>query len=110
MDSILTSIKKMLGIIETYEHFDDVLIVNINSALFALYQIGVGEEPFTVSGNTEEWTDLLEEIDKVPAIKDFVFLKVKMAFDPPTASNAMQAANSLLDEYAYRINAALDSL
>ena len=110
MDSILTSVKKSLGIIEVYEHFDDALIMHINSALFALHQIGVGEEPFTITGKDETWEDLLEDIDTVSAIKDYVCLKVKLAFDPPASTNAMQAANGLIDEYTYRINVALDTL
>ena len=107
-ESILTSVKKMLGITEQYTHFDDDIIMHINSVLFTLFQLGVGEEPFTIEDETAEWYDFCSDIHKLEVIRPYVYLKVRMAFDPPTATAAMEAAKNLISEYEFRINVAVD--
>ena len=84
MDSILTSIKKMLGITEEYEHFDQALIIHINTVLNTLTQIGVGpEQGFAIDSSTQTWSDFLYGDSRLDLIKSYVYLKVKMLFDPP---------------------------
>lgn len=105
MESILTSIKKLLGIAEEYAHFDQDIIMHINSALMTLSQIGIGPaEGFTINSDIQTWTDFLGEQTNVEAVKTFVYLKVKMVFDPPTSSFVMDAYNRQAEEYLCRLN------
>lgn len=104
MNSILISIKKMLGIDETYLAFDTDIIININTALMALQQIGVGpDDGLMILGTDEEWGDLLTNDKKVEAAKTYIYLKVKLVFDPPTSSFVVESINKQLDELAWRL-------
>lgn len=103
MESILDTIKKMLGVESEYEAFDVDIIVGINSALMALHQIGVGEEPFLITGKEETWNDYFSGRPDIESIKTYIFLKVKMGFDPPTSSFVLEAQKELLKEYEWRI-------
>lgn len=108
MDSILTSIKKLLNIAEEYEYFDSDIIMHINSALLVLTQLGVGpSEGFVIFDKTAIWDDFLGD-DNVEMVKSYIFLKVKLLFDPPTSSAAMDAANRLISEFEWRLNVAVD--
>lgn len=110
MDSILTSIKKMLGIQEDYEHFDTDLILHINSVLMTATQIGVGPaEGFAIQDKTAVWADLTNDEKKLNAVKSFVYLKVKLLFDPPANSAAMQSLKELASEFEWRLNVAAES-
>lgn len=104
MESILTSIKKLLGIAEEYEHFDADLILNINSVLAILTQLGVGpEDGFSISDKYATWSDFLPESSKWELVKSYVHLKVKLLFDPPLSSAAMESINNLAKELEWRI-------
>lgn len=103
MDSILTSIKKVLGIAEDYNHFDDDLILHINSVFLILNQIGVGpEEGFTISGESDKWEDFTTS-NKLEHVKTYMYLKVKLIFDPPLSSAVMEAYNRIISELEWRI-------
>lgn len=107
MDSILTSIKKLLGIDEEYTHFDADIIMHINSVLFILNQIGVGpSEGFVITGEDETWEDFMPEAKmlKVQSVKTYIYAKVRLIFDPPTSSTAMQALKDLIAELEWRLN------
>lgn len=105
MDSILTSIKTMLGIAEDCTDFDNEIVININSVLMILNQIGIGpEEGFSISDKTQTWTDFLGEAKNVEAVKSYVHLKVKMIFDPPTVSHVLEAMNRQAAEYEWRLS------
>ena len=105
MDSILTSIKKLLGITEEYEHFDTDLIIHINSAFMALTQIGVGpSEGFAIRDADAIWSDFIPDPVKQQAVKTYVYLKVKLIFDPPLSSGAITAMNEQIKEYEWRLN------
>ena len=110
MDSILTSIKKLLGITEEYTHFDNDLIMHINSVFMVLAQLGVGpSEGYSISGSTETWKDFLEDdLKKVQAVRSYVALKVRLMFDPPTSSAVMEAMNNQIREFEWRLNVAVD--
>ena len=87
MESILTSIKKLLGITEEYEQFDQDIIIHINSVLSVLTQLGVGPtEGFSIKDEKSVWTDFIEDGLKLEAVKSYVYLKVKLLFDPPPSS------------------------
>lgn len=108
MDSILNSIKKMLGIVPEYTVFDTDLIIHINAVFSVLNQLGLGpDEGFSITDDTDTWDDYLddESID-VQEVKSYIYLKVKKVFDPPSSSNAMQAMNDLISEFEWRINVA----
>ena len=109
MDSILTSVKKMLGITENYTHFDVDIIMHINSVFSILAQLGVGPETgYRITGSGEVWEDFLDDNPQLEMVKTYVFQKVRLMFDPPSASAAMEAANNLVAELEWRLNVAVD--
>ena len=88
MESILTSIKKSLGITEDNTFFDDDLIMHINSTISILTQIGVGPKSgFCIKSDQETWDELLENYQCLDLVKSYVFFRVKLMFDPPRNSN-----------------------
>lgn len=104
MESILTSIKKMLGITEEYEHFDADIIMHINSVFLNLTQIGVGpEEGFFIEDATAEWMDFIEDAIHLQAVKSYMYLKVKLLFDPPLSSAVVEAMNRQISEFEWRL-------
>lgn len=110
MESILVSIKKLLGITEEYEAFDADIIIHINSAFFTLHQlIGVGENstPYSISGDAETWSDMPYDINSLEAIKTYIYLKVRVVFDPPQGS-VLDTYNRQIDELAWRLMCEVD--
>lgn len=82
-ESILKTIREMIGPAEDYTHFDTDLIININSAFSRLCQLGVGPEiPFRITGEDEVWTDFIDN-GYLEEIKTYIYLKTKLIFDPP---------------------------
>lgn len=111
MESILTSIKKMLGIAEDYTHFDAELIMHINSVLSILTQIGVGSsEGFSIEDDVAVWTDFVPANAKLEFIKTYAFMKVKLVFDPPLSSAVMESTNRMISELEARIQIAADTI
>ena len=109
MDSILTSVKKMLGIPEDYEQFDMDIIMHINSVLMILTQLGVGpEEGFAIADKTDEWDDFIGDNVLLELVKSYVYLKVRLIFDPPQSSSVIEAMNRQISEFEWRINVAVD--
>lgn len=109
-ESILTTIKKLLGITEEYTHFDEDILVHINTAFMSLAQIGVGDSnPFVIEDDMPSWNDfyttLPEEYQShFNSIKTYIYLKVKIIFDPPTGSIVMDAMNRTINELEWRLN------
>lgn len=109
MESILTSIKKLLGIAEDYTHFDPDIIMHINSVFMTLTQLGVGPaEGFTISDRFAMWRDFIPETQRVEAVKSYMYLKVKLLFDPPLAGSVLESYNNQIREYEWRLNVAVD--
>lgn len=109
-DSILNTIKKQLGITEDYTVFDDDLIMHINSVFLTLSQLGVGpDEGFFIEGKTDSWTDYIDEGVLLNSIKTYVYLKVKLLFDPPGSSYAVDAINNIIKELEWRINVQVEN-
>jgi len=103
-ESILTSIKKLLGITEDYTHFDQDIVLQINSAFSTLNQLGVGPEAgFAIEDASSKWTDFINDA-RLNFAKTFVQIKVKLAFDPPTSSTLMDSYNRQLDELTWRLS------
>lgn len=104
MESILISIKKLLGIAEDYTQFDPDIIMHINSALMVLNQIGVGpEKPVSITDQLNTWQDTLGDIDNIEAVKSYIYLKVRILFDPPSGS-VLEALNRQIDEFEWRLS------
>ena len=106
-DSILNTIKKMLGLDPEYDAFDQELVVFINTALSNLHQIGVGPaNGFMINGSEESWSELLpaEVTPSIQNVKSYIYITVKMLFDPPGATNHSNALNESLKELTWRIS------
>lgn len=98
-ESILTSIKKLLGIAEDYEHFDADLIIHINTFLTRLYQVGVGTKNFAIYDKTATWADFLGEDEiKFQQAKSYVYIRTKLLFDPPQSGAANEAFKEAMRE------------
>ena len=110
MESILTSIKKLLGIAEEYEHFDNDIIMHINSVFMILTQLGVGpSKGFVITDSSASWDDFLPEGgEKLQAVKTYMYMKVRLMFDPPTSSAVMESMNRMVNELEWRLNVAVD--
>lgn len=110
MESILTSIKKLLGIPEEYDHFDPDIIIHINSALMVLTQIGVGPvNGFSISDTSAKWKDFLPDERMIHSVKSYVHLKVKLMFDPPLSSAVLECHKEQIKELEWRIQVAADN-
>lgn len=109
MESILTSIKKLLGIEENYEHFDQDIIMHINSVFAILTQMGVGPESgFAITDKNAVWSDFTNDDIDMNGVKTYVYLKVRVLFDPPTSSSVLDSMNRLISEFEWRLNVAKD--
>ena len=110
MDSILQSIKKLLGLDENYDAFDDDVMMHINSVLMILTQLGVGpNNGFSITGEEETWENYLgEDISKLSAVKTYVYLKVKTMFDPTSSSVVNEATKEMLKELEWRLNSEVE--
>lgn len=105
MESILTSIKKMLGITEEYTIFDPDIIMHINSVFMVLNQLGVGpSEGFRIEDKSTNWDEYIKETDNLDAVKSYMHLKVKLLFDPPVSSAVMNAMTQSINELEWRLN------
>lgn len=107
--SILESIKKNLGIVPEYTAFDDQIILDINAAFSTLHQLGFGpDEGFEITGIDEFWSDIIEE-PRFNFVKSYVCMKVRVIFDPPTSSYALDALNKQIAEYEWRIKSEIET-
>lgn len=110
MESILTSIKKLLGIAEEYEQFDVDLIMHINSVFLNLTQLGVGpKDGFIIEDETAEWTDFIGDSAQLQAVKSYMYMKVKLLFDPPLSSAVIDSTNRTISEFEWRLRLAAET-
>ena len=111
MESILTSIKKQLGIAKEYTHFDADIIMHINSVFMILTQLGVGpSDGFYIEDDSYEWTDFIEDPNKLQAVKTYIYLKVRLLFDPASLGSATLAAyERQIQELEWRLNVDAES-
>lgn len=110
MSSILEDVKKMIGPSASYDAFDTELIIHINSVFSILKQMGVGpqDETFKISGTSEEWSDFYEEGENLEMVKTYIYLKVRLIFDPPQSSFVAEAINRQVSELEWRLNVEVD--
>lgn len=105
-DSILNSIKKLLGLDKTYEFFDEDVIMNINLVFSTLKQIGVKSEvPLSIMSMNEKWSNLFGDDDElINLIKMYTYMKVRVIFDPPSNSFVLTSLNEQIKEVEWRIH------
>lgn len=107
--SILSDIKKLLGIDDSYTNFDQDIILHINSVFLILNQLGVGpEKPYSIEDESDNWSDFTDDYENLQAIKSYIYLKVRLMFDPPTVGGHIDALKELIREYECRLNYAVD--
>ena len=110
MESILTSIKKLLGIAEEDTNFDQDLIMHINSVFMILTQLGVGpSKGFSIKDENDVWSDFIPEQSSLEAVKSYVYMKVRLMFDPPLSSAVADAINRNISELEWRLNFEVES-
>lgn len=108
-ESILNCTKKLLGLDASYNAFDTDVIVGINAAFFTLMQLGVGPTSgFSISGADETWSDFAGAATDLEALRQYVYLRTRIVFDPPTNSSVLQAMKDLCTEYEWRLNVQVD--
>lgn len=106
---IVETIKLMLGIETDYTPFDTEIMAYINGVCGTLYQLGVTEEPFLLTSVEQTWEDMLgDNLDILGFVYNYIYMKVKLLFDPPGSSYAVQAFKEGADEYEWRIRVAMD--
>ena len=109
MESILTSVKKLLGIAEECTDFDADLILHINGVFMILNQMGVGPaEGYTIADETGTWSEFLGDSTELEAVKSYMGLKVRLLFDPPQSSTTMDAVKNMIAELEWRLYTACD--
>lgn len=103
MDSVLNSIKKLLGIQESYTIFDADLIMHINSAFAMLNQIGIGpKEGFMIEDSYTTWDEYITKANE-SMVKSYIYLKVRLLFDPPSNNSLTESINRQLSELEWRL-------
>jgi hypothetical protein len=103
--SILTSTKKILGIAANYTAFDLDILTHINTALAILDQLGVGPVGgFYIEDDSSEWTELAIPQNQLSLVRTYIFLKVRMLFDPPTTSYLIEATKNQIDQLEWRLS------
>ena len=111
MESILTSIKKLVGIAEDYTVFDTDFIIYINSAFATLNQLGIGPvEGFSIVDASSKWSDYGVATPMLDHVKSYVYLKVKTIFDPPTSPAVLDAYNRMIQETEWRLKVASETV
>lgn len=109
-NSILTSIKKILGIPEEHEHFDADIIMHINTVFMILNQLGVGPASgFKILDKTTMWDDYLKNDSQLEAVKSYMGYKVRLMFDPPSSSAITESINHVVSELEWRILVMVES-
>ena len=104
MTSILVSIKKLLGLTDTYTPFDADIIMHINTVFMTLHQLGVGPSVgFKIEDDIAVWTDYLSDSILLEAAKSYVYMKVKLMFDPPSSSFVIESYKTLCSELEWRL-------
>lgn len=104
-ESILKTIKKLLGPSGDYDAFDTDIILHINTAFTTLNEIGVGpSEGFMIEDDTAVWSSYIEDEKQFNAVKTYIYLKVKLIFDPPLNSAVLESMKQTLKEYEWRLN------
>jgi hypothetical protein len=108
--SILDSIKKVLNLESTYTAFDQDIILHINSVFSTLNELGIGpEQGFMIEDKDATWNTFLGDDPRLNNVKSYVYLRVRMLFDPPTLGYLIEAMERQIKEFEWRLNAYRES-
>lgn len=105
-DSILNTIKQMLGITTTQTEFDTDIIIHINTVINILHQLGIFHSEnsgYSITGPVETWSNYLSDISKLEMVKTYVYLKVKLIFDPPLNATVISSMKEQIAELEFRL-------
>lgn len=103
-DSILDTTKKLLGFESDYTAFDLDIILHINTVFFTLTQLGVGpSEGFSITDNTAQWEEFTG-MENIHAVKSYMGLRVRLLFDPPSSSFALESFNKQAEQLEWRLH------
>ena len=109
-ENILASTKKLLGFEEDYTAFDTDIMMYINSAFMSLHQLGVGPAAgYALSSGLETWPEFFGTYTDLQGVKTYIYLKVRLVFDPPSTSFVLEAIKAMISEYEWRINVQVDT-
>lgn len=110
-ESILLSIKKMLGLDQSYEVFDPELIIHINTVFGTLHQLGVGpSDQYRIADKNNLWTEFTTDGKQLDEVKTYVYLRVRLLFDPPSSSFVLSSFKEQLQELEWRLNVKADEV
>lgn len=101
-DSVLNTIKKLVGVPD--DSFTEDILVHINSSFFTLYQLGVFDEPPIIKSEAETWGEVIGDDKNLEAIKTYIYIKVRLIFDPPATSFVIDALKKQAEEIEWRLN------
>lgn len=108
-ESILISVKKMLGLDKDYDAFDMDILIHVNSVFMILNQLGVGpKDCFSIQDSSAVWTDFTPDVHQAELVKSYMYLKVKLIFDPPTTGVLHEAMERQISEFEWRLNMQCD--
>lgn len=107
-NSILNDVKKLLGILPDYTEFDQDVIIDINSVFNILYQLGVGPAGFSISDSSTTWSAYIGDSTQLNMVKTYIYLKVRLMFDPPPSSALTSSIEKQIAELEWRLNAQVD--
>jgi hypothetical protein len=109
--SILDCVKKALGIDPDYAAFDLDIVMHTNTAFSVLTQLGVGPvEGFAIEDDTELWSSYSADLVLLAGVKSYIYLKVRLLFDPPATSFTIAAMENLVKEMEWRLNVAAEAI
>lgn len=109
-DSILDSTKKVLGLEADYTAFDIDIIMHINSVFSTLQQIGVGPSAgYAIEDDAALWSDFLGSDPRLNAVKTYMYLRVRLLFDPPQTSYGVEALKEQIKEHEWRLNTYMEA-
>jgi hypothetical protein len=104
-NSILDSVKKVLGLVPNYDAFDTDIVMHTNSIFSVLTQLGIGPvDGFEIEDAVAEWSDFLADVKMLNMVKTYVYLRVRLLFDPPTTSFLLASMEKQIEELTFRIN------
>ena len=110
-ESILNSIKLLLGITSDNEDFDQIILMHINTAFALLHQLGVGpSEGFMIEDKSDTWGEFTQDKPRLSSVKTYVYQRVKLDFDPPTAGSLLEALNSSVSELGWRLKVEAETI
>lgn len=109
-DSILDSTKKLLGFESDYTAFDLDIITHINTVFFTLQQLGVGPaNGFMINDREATWSEFIG-LDQINGVKSYMFVRVRLLFDPPTTSFHLESLNKQAQELEWRLNVKMEGV